>query len=102
MQLAAVTRPGYSTSMNDIESRRRQALFRAQRRGFRELDLIFAAFAGTHLKTLDADQLDCFEALLSVSDWQIYGWIMGKENVPERYDNEIFALLCAYRANLTS
>jgi antitoxin CptB len=101
--LAVARRPGYSTSMSeDIETRRRQALFRAQRRGFRELDLIFGAFAGTHLETLDADQLDRFEALLSVPDWQIYGWITGKEDVPERYDDDIFALLCDYRANLTS
>jgi len=86
----------------DLETRRRQALFRAQRRGFRELDLIFGAFAGTHLKTLDGDQLDRFEALLSVPDWQLYGWITGKEDVPDRYDDEIFALLRGYRANLTS
>jgi len=84
----------------DIEVRRKQALFRAQRRGFKELDLVFSAFAENHLPDLDRDQLERFEALLAVPDWQIYGWIMGKETVPERFDNDMFALLRDYRANV--
>jgi len=90
-------------SMHDIsaiELRRKKALFRAQRRGFRELDLIFAAFADAHLDTLDAAELTRFEALLSVPDWQIFAWIMGHEPVPSAYDHGVFARLCSYRANL--
>lgn len=83
-----------------IEIRRKKALFRAQRRGFRELDLIFAAFADAHLARLNRDDLERFEALLSVPDWQIFGWIMGHEPVPSAYDHEVFARLCSYRANL--
>src|SRR6185295_7770355 len=102
-QLATAKRARYSTGMgdDDIELRRKQALFRAQRRGFRELDLFFSAFAENHLQGLDRDQLARFEDLLAVPDWQIYGWIMGNEDVPERFDNDMFALLCDYRANLT-
>ncbi len=87
---------------NEIEVRRRKALFRAQRRGFRELDLIFGAFADTHLATLDEAGLERFEALLSVPDWQMFGWIMGQEQVPPTHDDAVFARLCAYRANLIS
>ena len=83
-----------------IETRRKQALFRAQRRGTKELDLIFGAFAAAHLAELDAKQLDSFEELLAVPDWQIYRWVMGKEEVPQRYDTEIFARLRDYRVNL--
>jgi antitoxin CptB len=85
----------------DLEIRRKQALFRAQRRGFRELDILFHAFAGKYLHLLNAEQLDRLEALLAVPDWQLYGWIMGKDAVPEPYDNDIFALLCDYRAEGT-
>ena len=101
-QLATAKRARYSTGMgdDDIKLRRKQALFRAQRRGFRELDLFFSAFAENHLQGLDGDQLARFEALLAIPDWQIYGWIMGKEDVPERFDNDMFALLCDYRADL--
>lgn len=88
------------TDLTEIEIRRKKALFRAQRRGFRELDLIFAAFADAHLDWLDANRLARFEALLSVPDWQIFGWIMEHEMVPSAYDDEVFAKLCSYRDNL--
>ena len=85
--------------MADLEIQRKQALFRAQRRGFRELDLLFAAFTTQHLSGLSAEQLERFEALLAVPDWQIYGWLVGKEAVPKLYDNDVFALLRDYKAN---
>jgi len=86
----------------DLEIRRKQALFRAQRRGFRELDILFHAFTDKYLHLLDEEQLDRLEVLLAIPDWQLYGWIMGKEAVPKPYDNDIFALLCDYRAERTS
>jgi antitoxin CptB len=86
----------------DLEFKRRQALFRAQRRGFRELDLLFAAFTDRYLQRLDEGQLDRLEALLAVPDWQLYGWIMGKESVPKPYDNDVFALICDYRVKPAS
>ena len=93
----------YSTRMTaDLEVKRKQALFRAQRRGFRELDLLFGAFADKYLQRLDEEQLDRLEALLAVPDWQLYGWIMGKEAVPQPYDNDVFALLCDYRVKPAS
>ena len=90
------------TELTDIEVRRKKALFRAQRRGFRELDLIFGAFADAHLMTLEAPELDRFEALLSVPDWQMFDWVMGHAAVPSAYDHEVFARLCAYRNNFPS
>jgi len=88
------------TQIEDIEVRRKKALFRAQRRGFRELDLVFAAFADAHLDRREGVELEQFEGLLSVPDWQIYGWIMGHEAVPGPFDHGVFALLRDYRANL--
>jgi antitoxin CptB len=82
---------------SDLEIKRKQALFRAQRRGFRELDLLFAAFTDRYLHRLDEQQLERFEALLAVPDWQLYGWIVGHEAVPKPYDTDVFALLRDYR-----
>ena len=87
-------------AFSPVEIRRKKALFRAQRRGFKELDLIFGAFADAHLPNLDSAELDRFEALLSVPDWQMFDWIMGHEPVPRPYDHDVFAHLCAYRKNL--
>jgi antitoxin CptB len=84
----------------DIEIRRRKAKFRALRRGFREVDLIFAAFAEAHLESLDADELSRFEALLKAPDWEVYAWFMGHKPVPPEFDHDVFTRLCAYRENL--
>jgi len=88
--------------MDEIEIRRKKALFRAQRRGFRELDLMFGQFAEEHLPTLEEPDLSHFEELLSVPDWQIFNWIMGHEQVPPVYDHSVFARLCAYRPKFVS
>ena len=93
----------YSTVMTaDLDIKRKQALFRAQRRGFRELDLLFGALVDKHLSHMTEEQLDRLEALLAVPDWQLYGWVMGKEAVPKPYNNDVFALLCDYRAKPAS
>ena len=88
----AISRP-----MTDLEqggsseNRRKRLLFRAQRRGFKEVDLIFGAYADTHLAGLDETGLDQFEALLTAPDQDVYAWLRGAAQVPAEYDNPVFA-----------
>ena len=77
------------------ENRRKRLLFRAQRRGFKEVDLIFGAYAEAHLFALNAAGLDQFEALLTAPDQDVYAWLRGAEPVPAAYDNPVFAGLKA-------
>lgn len=58
---------------------------RSIRRGIREMDLILSAFSERELGALDPSELDLYEALLEESDHDIYGWISGRDPVPERY-----------------
>jgi antitoxin CptB len=95
--VAPLTFARYSTVMGIMDARRRRALFRAQRRGIKELDLVFGAFAEAHLPVLDETSLARFEAFLDVPEWRMFGWIMGHEDVPDVYDNDVLALLRAYR-----
>lgn len=85
----------------DLETRRQKLRFRAQRRGFLEVDLVFGAFAEAHLSRLDAAQLDRFEALLGVPDWQMYDWLMGACDPPMEFDTDVFRLLRDYRKNIS-
>jgi antitoxin CptB len=78
------------------EARRKRLLFRAQRRGFKEVDLIFGAYAQDHLAALDAAALDQFEALLAAPDQEVYAWLRGAEAVPALHDNAVFAGLKSY------
>jgi len=77
------------------ENRRKRLLFRAQRRGFKEVDLIFGAYAETALAGLDEAELDQFEALLTAPDQEVYAWLRGAAPVPAEYDNPVFAGLKA-------
>ena len=77
------------------ENRRKRLLFRAQRRGFKEVDLIFGAYAQDHLQELDEPALDQFEALLAAPDQDVYAWLRGAAPVPPEYDNPVFAALKA-------
>jgi antitoxin CptB len=78
------------------EARRKRLLFRAQRRGFKEVDLIFGAYAQDHLAALDEAALDQFEALLIAPDQEVYAWLRGAEPVPAAFDNPVFASLKSY------
>ena len=73
------------------ENRRKRLLFRAQRRGFKEVDLIFGAYADACLAGLDEAGLDQFEALLKAADQDVYAWLRGAADVPAEHDNPVFA-----------
>jgi antitoxin CptB len=77
------------------ENRRKRLLFRAQRRGFKEVDLIFGQYAEAELPHLDDAGLDQFEALLIAPDQDVYAWLRGAQPVPPDHDNAVFAGLCA-------
>ena len=85
-----------STAQNggSSEARRKRLFFRAQRRGFKEADLIFAAFASAHLDALDDAGLDQFEALLMAPDQFVFEWLQGA-SVPPEYDTPVFAQMRA-------
>jgi antitoxin CptB len=56
---------------------------RSWRRGTREMDLILGRFADGALPALDDAALDDYEALLEVSDPDLYAWVAGvAEPVP--------------------
>ena len=75
------------------EARRKRLLFRAQRRGFKEVDLIFGTFAARELASLDEAGLDQLEALLEAPDQEVFSWLKGNAPVPAPYDTPVFARL---------
>ena len=76
--------------MND---RHKRILYKSCRRGMKETDLILGAFADRHLASLTKNELDQFESLLACTDQQIYQWVLGREAVPDRYNNKIMDIL---------
>ncbi|HEY0302620.1 MAG TPA: succinate dehydrogenase assembly factor 2 [Rhizomicrobium sp.] len=76
-------------------ARRKKLLFRAQRRGFKEVDLIFGAFASEELAGMSDGELDQFEALLKAPDQEVYAWLRGHAPPPAEFDTPLFARLKA-------
>lgn len=77
------------------DPRRRKLRFRAARRGFKEADAIFGAYAEMHLSALSERELDSFEALLNVPDQEVYDWLRGYVPVPPTHDTTVFHQLKA-------
>jgi antitoxin CptB len=80
------------------EARRKQLLFRAKRRGFKEVDLIFGTFAAAEIETLSDAELDQFEALLAAPDQEVYAWLRGEATAPASHDTPVLErmkALCA-------
>jgi antitoxin CptB len=69
-----------------MDERRKKLRFRAWRRGFREIDLILGRFADARISSLDAAELDAFEALLDAPDQLVYDWIAGLAPAPVDFD----------------
>jgi antitoxin CptB len=88
---------GSTLSSSALDERRRRILFRAWRRGVREMDLIMGRFADAHLPTMTEAELSEFERLLDVPDPEIFAWIIGGERPPREFDTPLLARLCEAR-----
>lgn len=74
--------------------------FRAWRRGFREADLILGPFADRYVESMDAAELDAFEALLAELDHDLYNWISGREPAPVQFEGPMLERLRDFQRNL--
>lgn len=79
--------------MEDLETKRKRLHFRAWHRGTRELDLIMGSFADKHISGFTESELAEFEALLNLSDPDVYNWITGAEEPPANLRGGIFERL---------
>ncbi len=84
---------GNSLSSAGLDARRRRMLFRAWRRGMREMDLIMGNFADAHLPAMSEAELDEFERLLDAPDPELLAWITGETPVPAAFDTPLLARL---------
>lgn len=79
-----------------IETRRKRLLHRAKYRGFREADILIGGFAAAHIADFSPDELDEFEALLMISDHDLYQWATGAAPPPANISGPVFERLCAF------
>jgi antitoxin CptB len=79
-----------------LDERRRKLLFRAWRRGVREMDLIVGRFADAFIDKFDAPALDDFERLIEAPNAELYAWVTGDQHVPADYDTAVLRQLIGF------
>lgn len=62
--------------MTDLELRRRRALYRAQHRGTKEMDLVIGRYAESRVDAMDDGGLEQFERFLALPDPMLQGWVL--------------------------
>jgi len=58
---------------------------RAHRRGIKEMDIILGRYSEARLEGMEPGALELFEALLSENDQDLYQWVTGQVEAPERF-----------------
>ena len=94
-QIRKALMSGSTLTSAALDERRRRILFRAWRRGLREMDLVMGQFADANLPAMSEAELDEFERLLEIPDPQILAWITGSEPIPPHHDTPLFIRLCS-------
>ncbi|WP_417411636.1 succinate dehydrogenase assembly factor 2 [Hoeflea sp.] len=87
---------GTTRSSADLDPRRRRILVRAWRRGIREMDLVIGGFADAEIATLSEIELDALELLMAEEDADIFRWVTGEAETPERFRTALFDRMRAY------
>jgi antitoxin CptB len=87
---------GSRISSADLDERRSRVLFRAWRRGTREMDFLVGRFADSVLPSISEVDLNDLERLIEVPDADLFGWATGATNVPDNYDTPVFRRMRAF------
>lgn len=66
--------------MNNLETRRRRAIYRGIHRGTKEMDFVVGKFASQTVPEMNNTELTIFEKFLDQPDREIEAWIMQGES----------------------
>ncbi len=78
------------------DKRRDRLKFRSWHRGTREMDLLLGSFADANLHAFSEAEVDHYEAILELSDPDLYSWVIGNELIPIEHDNDVMRKLCSH------
>ncbi|KAG0222363.1 succinate dehydrogenase assembly factor 2 [Mortierella sp. GBA43] len=83
-----------------LETIRARLTYQSRKRGILETDLILSTFAKDFLNTMTLEECRTFDKIMDEPDWDIYYWVTGKKDVPEKWrDNEVFLRIVQHAKN---
>lgn len=80
-----------------MDARRKKLLFQSQHCGIKENDILLGQFAASHIADMSEVEMDQFEALLAENDHDIYGWVVGHQELAPRVDHSVMAALIKFK-----
>lgn len=75
---------------------KKQLLYRAMHRGFKEADIVVGRFAAANLAGMSEAETEEFRLLLEVPDQELYAWIIGREEPPRNYRGPVLEKMQAF------
>lgn len=84
-----------------IEQKRSRLCYQSRKRGMLENGLLLGCFAGKYLNGFNQKELDEYDHLINQvsNDWDLYYWAVGKNEVPDQFNNSVFKLLKEFSTN---
>jgi antitoxin CptB len=90
------------TGNETLESRRKRLLWRATRRGIKEMDIIVGGFAEQSLGAMTAAEMDDFERVLDIPDQDLLSYATGQVDVPGALRSAMLSAVLAFRPAVSS
>ena len=79
--------------MNDLETYKKKIIYKASHRGSKEMDILLGNFINKYVELFNKNELQQFDLILDNDDDDIYQWILGKIDIPNKYQSRVFSLL---------
>ncbi len=79
--------------MNDLEVYKKKIIYKASHRGSKEMDILLGNFINKYVELFNKNELQQFDLILDNDDDDIYQWILGKIDIPNKYQSRVFSLL---------
>ncbi|KAK9510579.1 hypothetical protein O3M35_005326 [Rhynocoris fuscipes] len=85
--------PQYPTH-ESLDVKRSRLLYQSRKRGILENCLLLSTFAADNLNKMDSRLLQQYDELLKTSnEWDLYYWVSGTRDVPDKYNNDVMTML---------
>ncbi|KAM9302099.1 stabilizer of axonemal microtubules 4-like [Gastrophryne carolinensis] len=83
------------------EVKKARLLYESRKRGMLENCILLSHFAKKYLNTMTEAQLSLYDQLINEpsNDWDIYYWVTGAQEPPEKFNNEIMQMLQEFAKN---
>ncbi|KAF9424150.1 succinate dehydrogenase assembly factor 2 [Podila epigama] len=83
-----------------LQTIRARLTYQSRKRGILETDLLLSTFAKEFLGKMTLEECRRLDKFMDEPDWDIYYWVTGKKEVPDRWKNDpVFELLVKHAKN---